>query len=90
MPQTLAALDYLAAPANIKPVGVCAVFGDEPFLKQLVLKELRRTVVGDDADVPVDAYDCSERLPDWRDVADDLATVSLFGGGMLMFVARPP
>jgi DNA polymerase III subunit delta len=29
----------------------------------------------------VDAFDCSERLPDWRDVADDLATASLFGGG---------
>jgi DNA polymerase-3 subunit delta len=64
-----------------KPASVCAVFGDEPFLKQLVLKELKRQVVGGDADVPVDAIDCSDRMPDWRDVADELATVSLFGGG---------
>ena len=33
--------------------------------------------------MPVDAIDCSERLPDWRDVADELATVSLFGGGKI-------
>jgi DNA polymerase-3 subunit delta len=74
-------LDFLAAPPNATPCGVCAVFGDEPFLKQLVLKALRTQVIGDDKDVPVDTYDCSERLPDWRDVADELATGSLFGGG---------
>jgi len=81
MPHTLHAFDYLAAPASHPPAGVCAVFGDEPFLKQLVLKELRRQVLGDDADVPVARHECDERPPDWRDVADELATVSLFGGG---------
>jgi DNA polymerase III subunit delta len=75
------ALAYLAEPTSIKPAGVCAIFGDEPFLKQLVLKSLLRQVMGDDADSPVDAYDCAERMPDWRDIADELATVSLFGGG---------
>ena len=44
-------------------------------------KELRRVVLGDDADLPVAAYDCEDRLPDWRDIADELATASLFGGG---------
>jgi DNA polymerase-3 subunit delta len=78
---TLHAFDFLAAPADHKPPGVCAMFGDEPFLKRLVLKELRRLVVGDDPDVPVATYDCQERPPDWRDVADELATASLFGGG---------
>jgi DNA polymerase-3 subunit delta len=78
---TFHAFDFLAAPVKHQPAGVVAVFGDEPFLKRLVLKELRGLVVGEDADVPVDAYDCSERAPDWRDVADELATVSLFGGG---------
>ena len=82
MSHTLHAFDFLAAPAKAAAGGgVVAAFGDEPFLKRLVLKELRRRVVGEDADVPVAAYDCSERLPDWRDVADELATVSLFGGG---------
>ena len=79
MTKTVAALDCLAAPA--KPASVCAIFGDEPFLKQLVLKSLLRQLMGSDADTPVDAYDCAERMPDWRDVADELATVSLFGGG---------
>ncbi|HEX5102798.1 MAG TPA: DNA polymerase III subunit delta [Pirellulaceae bacterium] len=81
MSQTLHALEFLASTAKSAPASVCAVFGDEPFLKQLVLKALRRAVIGDEADVPVDTFDCSERLPDWRDVADELATVSLFGGG---------
>jgi DNA polymerase III subunit delta len=78
---TLHAFEFLAAQSVGKLRRVCAAFGDEPFLKRLVLKELRRRVFGDDADVPVPSYDCQDRLPDWRDVADELATVSLFGGG---------
>lgn len=58
-----------------------AVFGDEPFLKRLVQKRLREQLVGNDEDVPVASYDCEDRRPDWRDVADELATASLFGGG---------
>lgn len=81
MSRTVHALDYLAAPAEHRLAGLVAAFGDEAFLKRLVLKELRRQVVGDDADVPLSSYDCEERLPEWRDVADELATVSLFGGG---------
>src|SRR5436190_20064706 len=81
MPNTSHAFEYLAAPASNKPAGVIAAFGDEPFLKRLALKELRRQVLGDDADVPVATYDCADRMPDWRDVADELATASLFGGG---------
>ena len=81
MTSTIAVLDYLEKPDNVRPAGVCAVFGDEPFLKQLALKELQRQLAGGDAEGPVAAYDCAERLPDWRDVADELATASLFGGG---------
>ena len=79
MTKTTAALDFLAAPTQ--PASVCAIFGDEPFLKLHVLNALRRKIMGDDADAPVDVYDCSERMPDWRDIADELATGSLFGGG---------
>jgi DNA polymerase-3 subunit delta len=79
--QTIHAFDFLAAPGQGKLPGVCAVFGDEPFLKRLVLKELRRRVLGDDADAPAASYDCQERQPEWRDVMDELATASLFGGG---------
>src|SRR5436190_6551931 len=77
----LHALDLLAAQAGHKPPGVIATFGDEPFLKRLVLKQFRRQVVGNDADVPIATYDCADRMPDWRDVADELSTASLFGGG---------
>ncbi len=78
---TLHAFDYLAAAAGQKPAAVIAAFGDEPFLKRLVVNALRSQVVGEDADVPVATYDCGERAPDWRDVADELSTASLFGGG---------
>jgi DNA polymerase III subunit delta len=81
MSKTVHAFEFLSVAAQSKPPGACVAFGDEPFLKRLVLKELRCRVLGDDADVPVASYDCEERLPDWRDVADELATVSLFGGG---------
>jgi DNA polymerase-3 subunit delta len=81
VPSTQHAFDFLAAQPTGKLPGVCVAFGDEPFLKRLVLKDLRRRVLGDDADVPVASYDCEDRLPDWRDVADELATISLFGGG---------
>jgi DNA polymerase III subunit delta len=81
MSNTVHAFEFLAAPAARKLPHVCAVFGDEPFLTRLVLNTLRRQVMGDDPDVPVATYDCQDRSPDWRDVADELATASLFGGG---------
>src|SRR5687767_5056209 len=80
MTTTLHAFVFLAGSSVKQLPGVCAVFGDDSFLKRLVLKELRRRVVGEDPDVPVMSYDCQERMPEWRDVADELATVSLFGG----------
>jgi DNA polymerase-3 subunit delta len=78
---TTPVLDFLAAKDRQPPAGVCVLFGDEPFLKRLALTEMRKLVVGDAADVPVTTHDCQERQPEWRDVADELATVSLFGGG---------
>src|SRR6476660_6471554 len=81
MTGTVHAFEFLPTPGVQKLPPVIAAFGDEPFLKRLVLKELRKSVVGDDEDVPVATYDCQDRMPDWRDIADELATVSLFGGG---------
>jgi DNA polymerase-3 subunit delta len=80
MPGIVHAFDFLAAAAGERPPAVVVAFGDEPFLKRLVLRQLKRQIVGDDADVPVATYDCDERSPEWRDVADELATASLFGG----------
>lgn len=81
MPSALHALDYLATTAQHKLPAVCVVFGDDSFLKRLVLRAVRMQVVGEDADVPVASHDCQEKRPEWRDVADELATISLFGGG---------
>jgi DNA polymerase-3 subunit delta len=78
---TTPVLDFLAAKDRQPPVGVCVLFGDESFLNRLALAEVRKQVVGDAADVPMTTHDCQERQPEWRDVADELATVSLFGGG---------
>jgi DNA polymerase III subunit delta len=79
--QTFHAFDFLHSAAAERLPAVIAVFGDDAFLKRLVLRELRRHVLGEDSDTPVAAFDCSERAPDWRDVADELATASLFGQG---------
>ncbi len=78
---TTPVLDFLAAKERPQPAGVTVLFGDEPFLKRLSLSAVRQMVVGDATDVPVTTHDCQERQPEWRDVADELATVSLFGGG---------
>jgi DNA polymerase-3 subunit delta len=81
MARTVHVFDFLDADATGDLPCVVAVFGDEPFLQRLVLKELRRRIVGDDPDVPVMVYDCQDRMPEWRDVADELSTASLFGEG---------
>lgn len=80
MSHTLHALDYLAAPDRHPAAAVCVAFGDDPFLKRQVLRRLKQSVsAGDDS--PATTYDCQERLPQWRDVIDELSTHSLFGGG---------
>jgi DNA polymerase III subunit delta len=81
MSTTVAVLDYLAPAKPPKPPAVCVLFGDEPFLKQLALKRLIESAVGSDRDAPYATFDCEERLPEWRDVMDELSTQSLFGGG---------
>ena len=81
MTGTLHSFEFLDAPPTGKLPGVVVAFGEEPFLKRLVLKTIRRLVVGADEDVPATTHDCQDRPPDWRDVADELATSSLFGGG---------
>jgi DNA polymerase-3 subunit delta len=81
MSNTIPALDLLANPAAAKPRPIIVLFGDEPFLKQLVRKALLQTILGEDADAPYSSFDCEERMPEWRDVMDELSSNSLFGGG---------
>jgi DNA polymerase III subunit delta len=72
--------DYLADPASQSAAAVCVLFGDEPFLKQLARRELRRQLLGAGADdTPIAVFQGEEAR--WRDVHDELSTVSLFGGG---------
>lgn len=55
------------------------VYGDEPFLRQLVITSIRDWIIGEDDDeAPFAELDGKQTA--WRDVADELSTVSLFGG----------
>lgn len=79
------ALDFLADSADSKTPAVAALFGDEPFLKGLVIEQLRRRVLaGDDGEFSLTRFD--GRSAEWRSVSDELATVGLFGGGQRMIV----
>jgi DNA polymerase-3 subunit delta len=74
--------DFLADTAKPPSVSTCVLFGPELFLKRLALDELRRRLLtseGQAADVPVTTYD--GETANWRDVAGELSTLSLFGGG---------
>jgi DNA polymerase-3 subunit delta len=80
MANALDALDYLAHPDKHPVKGVCALFGDEPFLKRLVLAELKEQVLsGDDAEFSASVFSGGDVT--MRDVSDALATRALFGGG---------
>ena len=78
MSNTIHAFDYLHTPGDYPPAGLCVVFGDESFLKRLALRQLRHDVIGDD-DTPYASFEGG--AAEWRDVMDELSTVSLFGGG---------
>jgi DNA polymerase-3 subunit delta len=76
--------DYLDQPGQSAPVEV--VFGDEPFLRQLALVRLRAAASGDD-DTPCAEFDGTN--VEWRDVYDELCTVSLFNpSGLRVAVVR--
>jgi DNA polymerase-3 subunit delta len=78
--KTLHALDYLAQPDKHPPQPVCAVYGDEPFLRRQAILRLREAVLGgEEGDFSFSAVE--GRKAEWRDVQEDLATVAMFGGG---------
>lgn len=69
----LHAFDYLDTEDTSYPP-ICVLFGDERFLKCLVLKKLREVKADH-----VSSYDSKSVV--WRDIRDELSTKSLFGGG---------
>lgn len=62
-----------------------AIYGDEPYLKQLALAQIKRLVGGDDG-APIASWDASEAR--WADVSDELLTPSLFGSGDRVVIVR--
>ena len=81
------ALDFLAKPESVRVAGVCAVFGDDAFLKSEVLSALRRLVLsGKESEFGLTTFSGKEaRL---RDVRDALSSVSLFGDGQRLVIVE--
>lgn len=87
MAKALDALAYLSmkVPDDVPPV--CVVFGEEPFLRQLVKSRLRGDVLGDDdGEFSLTVFDGTAVA--MRDVRDELATIALFGGGRRLVIVE--
>ncbi len=81
------ALDYLAKPAKYPAKPVCAVFGDEAFLRRQTILALRSAVLGgEDADFSLTTFEGRDTL--LRDVLEVLSTVAMFGGGSRLAVVE--
>ena len=85
MSHTIHAFDYLSPRGTDHSASTCVLFGDEPFLKRLVRERLRQNVLGDD-DIPFSIHD-GESV-EWRDVIDELSTLSLFGAAQQFVVVE--
>ena len=85
MAKALHGIDYLAKPGKYPAAAVCALFGDESFLKRLALSTLREQILGDgDSGFSLTTFDGP--TVELRNVMDELATVAMFGGGRRMVV----
>lgn len=83
----VSALDYLSQPGKHAAPGVCAVFGDEAYLKSEVLATLRRQVLsGDEDGFSLTTFTGKEAQ--LREVLDSLSTVSLFGNGRRLVIVE--
>ena len=81
------ALDYLAQPEKYPPQPVCAVFGDESFLRRQAILCLRAAVLGGgDGDFSLSTFEGRGTL--FRDVHEVLSTVAMFGGGKRLAVVE--
>jgi DNA polymerase-3 subunit delta len=80
-------LDFTANPEKYPVSNVCAIYGDEAFLKHEALVALRRRVLGgDDSEFCLTFFTGKET--NLREVLDALAAISLFGGGRRMVVVE--
>jgi len=76
----LAGLSYIQRPEKHPPKPICALFGDEPFLKSEVIARLKAAVLTEDDGI-FRSEPSSATTADPRDVFDELSTVALFGAG---------
>jgi DNA polymerase III subunit delta len=83
----LSAFEFLSRAKMPSVPAVCVLFGEEPLLKRESLDRLRAAVLtGDDGELSFTALDGNRLEP--REVFDELATVSMFGGGRRMVVIQ--
>lgn len=78
MSGTIHVFELLANPLAETPVGICAVFGSERFLKKLAVDYLVNSIGSEDPDFAASEYDSDS--VNWADVRDELSTRTLFGG----------
>ena len=87
MAKALPAFEYLAQTATEPCPRVCAVFGNETFLKRQVAIRLRDQILGtDEADFSLTT--CPGNTAAWRDVQEELTTVAMFGGGGRLLIVE--
>lgn len=84
-PGTVDALDFLARSHGQAVPALCVAFGDEDFLKRLVVAEIRKQVLGADGEFSFTRFDGRTAKP--REVFDELSTLALFGGRRLVAVS---
>jgi DNA polymerase-3 subunit delta len=81
----LHAIDYLGQPDKYPPKPVCVAFGDDLFLRRQVLLGLRHAVLGsDEGDFSLTSFE--GRTAEFREVAEELTTLAMFGSQRLVVV----
>jgi DNA polymerase-3 subunit delta len=85
MADSTSAFEFLNQKKSPEVPAVCVLFGDDPLLKRESLERIRSAVLtGDDGELSLTTFD-GEQV-ELRTVFDELATVSMFGGGRRMVV----
>ncbi|MGO9107985.1 MAG: DNA polymerase III subunit delta [Thermoguttaceae bacterium] len=81
----LHAIEYLGHLGEHPPRPVCVAFGDDLFLRRQVLLGLRHTVLeGDEGDFSLTSFE--GRTAEFREVAEELTTLAMFGPRRLVVV----
>ncbi len=85
MAKAIPATEFLAKPSETPPV--CAVFGDDDFLRRQVIIAVRDAVLGaEDAEISLTRFE--GRSTELRDVLGELETVAMFGAGRRLVVVE--